>query len=33
MLPQKLSTAAETMTVVVLPTADTMEPMELDRIN
>lgn len=33
MLPQKLSTAAETTTAVVLPAAETMEPMVDDRMN
>ena len=33
MLPQKLNTAAETTTAVVLPAAETMEPIDEDRIN
>lgn len=33
MLPQKLSTAAATTTAVVLPTAEMIEPMELDKMN
>jgi len=33
MLPQKLSTAAEMMTAVVLPAAEMMEPIDDDRMN
>ena len=33
MLPQKLKTAADTMTAVVLPAAEMMEPIEDDRMN
>ena len=32
-LPQKLSTAAETITAVVLPAAEMMEPMDGDKMN
>lgn len=32
-LPQKLSTAADTMTAVVLPEAEMMEPIDEDRMN
>lgn len=31
--PQKLNTAAETITAVVLPTAEIMDPIELERMN
>ena len=33
MLPQKLNTAAETTTAVVLPAAEMMEPIDEERIN
>lgn len=33
MLPQKLKTAADTMTAVVLPAAEMIEPIEDDRMN
>lgn len=32
-LPQKLRTAAETMTAVVLPAAEMMEPIDDERMN
>lgn len=33
MLPQKLRTAADTMTAVVLPVAEMIEPIEDERMN